>query len=99
MPNSSGTNEPIGTESHRVDSVAYRLDTHLTTNPTNATPPITTMNDQQTAVRIDSREQRRQTAERRRLRAFNAPEAWGGAGLSAAETNRLIKILETQHTA
>jgi hypothetical protein len=66
----------------------------LTSTPANAT-----MKNQQTAVRIDSREQRRQTAERRRLRAFTASEAWGGAGLSAAETKRLIKILETQYTA
>ena len=57
------------------------------------------MNDSQHTARIDSREQRRQAAERRRFRAFTAPEAWGGAGLSDAEAERLIAILETQHTA
>jgi hypothetical protein len=57
------------------------------------------MNDSQHRARIDPREQRRQATERRRFRAFTAPEAWGGAGLSDAEVERLIEILEAQYTA
>jgi hypothetical protein len=56
------------------------------------------MNDSQHRARIDPREQRRQATERRRFRAFTAPEAWGGAGLSDAEVERLIETLEAQHT-
>ena len=70
--------------------VTDRLEMRVTTKPT------TTMNDSQHNTRIGSQEQRRQAAERRRLHAFTAPEAWGGAGLSEAQ--RLITTLETQHT-
>jgi len=71
---------------------------YLMANPANTTPTNITMNDQQTADRIDARKQLRQPAEPRRLRAFTAPEACGGAGLSEEEAKRLITILETQQT-
>lgn len=56
------------------------------------------MNDLQHTAQIDSQEQQGQTAEYRRFRAFTTPGVCGGAGLSEAEAERLITILETQRT-
>ena len=69
-----------------------RLEMRVTTKPT------TTMNDSQHNTRIDSREQRRQAAERRRLRAFTASEASGGAELTEEEATTLIASLEHKNT-
>jgi hypothetical protein len=70
------------------------LETRVTTKPT-----TTTMNDSQHRARIDSRKQRRQATERRRLRAFTASDASGGGGLTEKEATKLItssKIKNTQ---
>jgi hypothetical protein len=70
------------------------LETRVTTKPT-----TTIMNDSQHRARIDSRKQRRQAAERRRLRAFTASDASGGGGLTEKEATKLItssKIKNTQ---
>jgi hypothetical protein len=56
------------------------------------------MKHSQHNIRIDSRKQRRQAAERRRLRAFTASEASGGAGLTEAEATKLIASLEAKNT-
>jgi hypothetical protein len=46
----------------------------------------------------NSKKQRRKAAERRRLRAFTASEASGGAGLTEEEALKLIESLEAKNT-